>query len=168
MNDTVQQTAWREPMLWLVWGLPLCVVAAAVITIGVALHSPFDASAAQTRRIAQMQLEDLSADREAARLQLRADLRFGAARDEVIIAIESPFSSQEVLELALLHPTAASHDRHVELQHESAAWRATLPRLPTHAWELRVQPRGGQWRLSGRLHANASQATLRSSVETPR
>ena len=64
--DAVRRAAWREPMLWLVAGLPLAVVAAAFATIYVARHTGIDESAARTRRNAHVQIEDHAADREAA------------------------------------------------------------------------------------------------------
>ena len=44
MNRDAERSAWREPMTWLVVGLPLAVVMAAVATVSVARRSPSDAS----------------------------------------------------------------------------------------------------------------------------
>ena len=73
---------WREPMVWLVVGLPAAVVAASIAMIVMLVRSgPLDNVPDDVRRTSQMQVADLSPDMEARRLQLSALLR---AEDGVI------------------------------------------------------------------------------------
>lgn len=155
MRTRGPRPVWREPMLWLVTGLPLLVLAAAAVTLALALRAPVDASATQVRRIAQVQLEDLAPDREAARRGLRARLEVQPAlgRIEVTLAAESEAIGdvEGPLELQLLHPVSASQDRIVALQREGAHWRARMSPSAPQAWEVRLVSAQGAWRLVGRL-----------------
>ena len=165
MVGEARRAAWREPMAWLVAGLPLAVVVAALLTIHVARRSPADASSGGTRRIAQMQLEDLAPDREAARRGLLARLESEPAQGRLALEFASGSGPEVELELSMLHPVDASLDRRLVLQRSGDTWRATTTPWRTHAWSLRLRPSRGDWRLSGRLDGDATHATLSPAVE---
>jgi uncharacterized protein len=158
---------WREPMLWLVTGLPLLVLVAAAVTLALALRAPVDASATQVRRIAQVQLQDLAPDREAARRGLRARLEVDPARGliEVRLATGSDATGvDEHLVLQLLHPVSARHDRLVPLQRAGYHWRAQIEPWSPQAWEVRLAPPRGEWRVGGRLPRGQRDAVLAPAV----
>ena len=70
----------REPLVWLVIGLPAMVVVAGVWTLVVAARAGGADSVPDTvRRTAQVQQADLGPDREAARLGLEAELAVDAS-----------------------------------------------------------------------------------------
>jgi hypothetical protein len=158
-----RRSAWREPMTWFIAGLPLVVIVASIVTIAVARRSPADASAGETRRIAQIQIDDLAPDHEAARLGLHAQLHGDAARGRIEIVFAATIDAER-LNLSMLHPVDQRQDRHLSLQREGNAWQATTEPWSAHAWELRLQPPGNEWRLTGRLAGGAAGATLSPAV----
>lgn len=156
---------WREPMAWLVLGLPLATIVASVVMIALSLRDPADASGNATRRIAQVQMEDLSADREAARRGLQARLETDAASGALRIVLEPDIEASQPLELALRHPTRAESDRRVPLRREGRQWLGqTSPWPATQAWDLQLVDGTGAWRLRGRLQPAASSAGLDPQV----
>lgn len=156
---------WREPMVWLVLGLPLATLLASAAMIALALRDPADASGSVTHRIAQMQMEDLSADREAARRGLQARFHADAARGELRIVFEPDVAALQTLELALRHPTRADSDRIVPLRRDGLQWHGqTRPWAATQAWDLQLVDGAGVWRLRGRLMPASSMAVLTPQV----
>ncbi|HSX59461.1 MAG TPA: FixH family protein [Tahibacter sp.] len=153
--------AWREPMVWLVAGLPLLSIVAGVGLVVVAVRSGnVDALSGGVRRTAQVQAEDTHADEEALRRNLTGTLRRDA--NTVVVALHGDAGDMSTLRLRLLHPGAAARD--VELTLERIAprrWHAIDLPAAANAWNLRVEPEDGRWRLAGRLGADAADATLR-------
>lgn len=156
-----RRASWREPVLWLVIGLPLVAVIASTVLIRLALRDPADASGSSTRRIAQMQLEDLSWDREAARLGVRAQFQADAARGEVRLRLSPDAVQPTSLDLAMRHPAQAAHDRVLTLVRDGAQWRArTSSWAATQAWDVQVASPSQRWRVAGRLAPQANGAVL--------
>jgi uncharacterized protein len=160
----IGRPAWREPMTWLVAGLPLVVIAAAAVTIAIARRSPADASAGDTRRIAQIQIDDLGPDREAARRGLQAQLVVEPRTGRIDVSFAAGRVDDDALELLLLHPLDEQRDRRLTLHREGPSWRVSTPPWRTQDWELRLRPLRGDWRLAGRIAGNATRATLSPSV----
>lgn len=158
---TGRRSIWREPVAWLALGLPLVAIAAAIVTIVLALRDPADASGSATRRIAQMQLEDLAPDREAARRALRADVEVDAAGGAVRVRLQPDDGSPGSLQLALRHPLRAALDRRVELRRVDGAWHGhTQAWSAMQAWDVQLDDSQAGWRLRGRLTAANPHATL--------
>jgi uncharacterized protein len=164
MNAARRRTVWREPMLWLVAGLPLLVLVAAGVTVGLASRAPADAAAAQVRRIAQVQVEDLALDREAARRGLEAALEVSAAAGAITLSANGAGFAEDRLELRMLHPLHASQDRTVVLVRSGDAWHGDTTTWTPQAWELRLQPPQGRWRLTGRLPRDAVRTSMLPAV----
>jgi hypothetical protein len=156
------RAAWREPMLWLVAALPAAVLGAAAWTI-VAAAGGSDATGQDVRRTAQIQVEDLAADREAARLGLEGELLAEGGMLSVRIA-RAP--AAEALLVTLEHPAQAGLDRRYVAVATEAGWQAPLDSLDTgHAWNVRVGDAAGTWRLYGRWAAHTPGAGLRPALE---
>ena len=161
MNTFVApRRAWREPMVWLVAGLPLLGVVAGIAIVVAALRSGgADALSDGVRRSAQVQVENTAADEEALRRGLAAQLRIDAGVIEV--SLRRGPGDAPALRLRLLHPGVAARDRELLLPRSGdGRWRAPAGDLAAHAWNLRLEPTGAQWRLAGRLDAGATQADL--------
>lgn len=155
------RAAWREPMLWLVLALPLAVLAAAALMI-VRAAGGTDAAAADVRRMAQVQTEDLAADVEAARLGLRGELRLRAG--ELVLRVPAA-AQQGALRLYLEHPVHAARDRDFEMTPRDGEWRAAVDAFDTgHAWIVRASDMQGHWRVQGRWPTGASSAALVPAV----
>lgn len=152
-------------MLWLVAGLPVAVIIASIGMIRLATRAPADAASSSTRRIAQVQLEDLSWDREAARWNVRAALEVDAGAGVVRLSLSPAQLKPSVLMLAMRHPTYAAQDRALQLVQEGERWVGhTRPWKAEQAWHLQLAAPVQQWRVSGRLSGRATQADLGPQV----
>jgi uncharacterized protein len=156
-----RRSAWREPMLWLVAGLPAASVVAGIALLVVIARDNVDALSAGVHRTAQIQAEDTRADEEALRRGLSATVRRGVAPDGLVLELHGDAGDTMALRLYLLHPAIAAHDRELSLERIDAQhWRATEMPAATNAWHLRLESADGRWRLAGRLEAAAGRAAL--------
>jgi hypothetical protein len=149
----------REPMLWLVIGLPLAAVVAGLLTLWIAIRAGgSDAIPEPVRRTAQIQVRDLGTD-EAAR---RANLAFLLQRetDGLRLLRLTGAPGAGALTLHLRHPTDATQDRSVTLLPQAGAWRLHAAIPSNHDWRLELVPANGAWRLVGRWPAGAATARL--------
>lgn len=156
------RAAWREPMLWLVLALPASVLGAAAWTIACAAGGS-DATGAQVRRTAQIQIEDLGPDREAARLNLAGELRLA---DRMLVVNIDGAPATDALHVVLEHPVHAALDRSLVLATRDGRWQTPIEALDTgHAWNVRATDAAGTWRLQGRWSANTAGTALHPAVE---
>lgn len=153
-------SAWRQPVFWLVLGLPLLGIVAGVGIVVAAVQSGgSDALSSAVRRTAQIQLEDTAADLAALQRGLRAELDRDSEHGLLSLRVSGDTAADE-LELRLLHPVQAKQDRVLVLRRAGERWLGDAGSAVDGRWNLRLQPRDGSWRLAGRLEANAAQATL--------
>lgn len=160
-GEPQRRSAWREPMLWLVAGLPAASVIAGIVLVVAIARGNLDALSTGVRRTAQIQAEDTRADEEALRRGLRATARRDTSRSGLVLELRGDAGDATALRLRLLHPTSAAQDRELRLDRVDAQhWRSTEMPATTNAWHLWVEPADGRWRLAGRLDAAADRATL--------
>lgn len=162
--QTAVRPAWREPMVWLVAGLPALGVVAGILIVVAALRSGgADALSTQVRRTGQIQQENLAPDLAAARAGLVAELQLNAADGKLSIALSGrePLADQP-LQLRLIHANQASQDRDITLHKRGALWVGQTTPAGGNAWTLRLQPADASWRLGGRLPAGAAAAQLQA------
>ena len=154
-----QVPAWRQPMVWLMAGLPLAAVAAGLATLWIAIGSSGnnDVVPEKVTRSAQVQQADLGPDERARQLGLSLVLRLRGGRIELLPATGA-FDRARPLQVALLHPTQAAQDRRIALAPDALGWGAAMPVDAAHDWRVEATPADGAWRLRGRLHAG-EQAT---------
>lgn len=152
MNDDKRNSPWRQPIMWLVVGLPaLTVVALVSLVIIAAGPGSTDSIDTSVQRTGRMQTADLGPDQTAARLQLSALLRIDRGSLEVL-PLHAGFDTGRPLRLAMRHPARADLDREFVLRPSGGNWRAPAPTLELdHDWTLQLAPEGGAWRLQGRL-----------------
>lgn len=143
----------REPMMWLVLGLPAVVVVASFITIWLAATSGGgDSVRDQVARTAQVQTTELGADAQAAQRGLSAvlSIREGDVR---LLPVAGDLPRSEPLRLVLAHPLQAAQDQALELQPDASGWSAPLQLDIAHDWRAEVSAMDGSWRIRGRLKA---------------
>jgi hypothetical protein len=165
MHAVKERPWYREPMVWLVFTLPLLTIPAGLATWWIAAHgSGSNASADdQARRIGQMQFADLGPDLEAARRGLAARATVQADRSRIELAIDGDAGGTLALELQ--HPADPARDQRVVLETLGGGrWVAQVAPLGTEAWNLRLVSSAG-WRLSGRLERGAADFALQPAVE---
>lgn len=166
MDD--DRPVWREPMLWLVAGLPLASVFAGIALVVVASRSGgSDAIADPVRRTAQIQVADLGPDARAQQLRLTAIVRVDAYLIEVL-PVSGEFERNAPLRIMLRHPTRAAADREFALQPGKSGWRIATTVDPSHDWKVQLSPRNGAWRLQGRLPKGQRAAHLMPAFSNER
>jgi hypothetical protein len=164
MHAATERPWYREPMVWLVFTLPLLTIPAGLATWWIAAHGSGgnDSADAQSRRIGQMQFADLEPDLEAARRRLSAQASLQADRSRIELAIDGDASG--TLSLELQHPADATRDQRLALESiGNGRWVAHLAPLAPDAWNLRLVSSAG-WRLSGRLERGAADFVLQPAM----
>lgn len=155
----------RNPVMWLVIGLPLLSIVAGVGLVVIALRSGGDDAVIDTvQRTAQIQTTELGPDERARSMKLSAVLHVDAKGVDAL-PVGGGFANGDVprdvpLSLTLSHPSDASRDVRVELKPSELGWRADLALEPGHDWLLQLTPADAQWRLRGRLVAGQGAAHL--------
>ncbi|AKC86396.1 FixH family protein [Pseudoxanthomonas suwonensis] len=162
-----RSSVWRNPVMYLVVGLPLLSIVAGVGLVVVAVRSGgADSVTDPVRRVAQIQTADLGPDEAANKLGLSAVLRVEDGIVEVLPATGT-FPREQALRLLLEHPTRQAEDLRLELAPEGPGWRLQQAVDPQHDWVVRLQPADGSWRLQGRLPKQQHAARLAPSLGAP-
>lgn len=155
-SDEPGTTAWyRQPLVWMVIGIPASSVIVGIVLLGVSIHT-YDGLVADDyyRRGLEINRE-LSRDQEAVARQLRGEITIDAATHRVVATLVTDAAGAsgtvpESLTLRFIHPTRAGTDRVITLRHTGAGsylgQASTL--LPGH-WHLALET--DSWRLVGRL-----------------
>lgn len=158
--------AWRNPMVWLVAGIPAASIVAGVGLVIVAMRQPNDAIPDRVRRTAQIQVADLGADDRARRSGLRALLR---AEDGIVEAlpVAGGFDRARPLNVRLRHPAREAEDRVIALAPGEFGWRAQADVDLSHDWNVELAPADGSWRLQGRLPKGQHAVALQPSLQGP-
>jgi hypothetical protein len=151
MTQPLQPPWWKEPMIWLVAGLPALAVVASFITYFIAASDPDPLVNAGYRKEGLAPLQDTDKERRAAALKVQADLAY--ANGEASIKLYGLLDKQPAsLELLLLHPTDADQDVRLLLT-KIAVGRYAAPALAASAGKRQwiLEPDDQTWRLTGSL-----------------
>ena len=160
MTDDKKRPFWREPMMWLVLGLPAASVVAGVILVSLAARDSSDSVGDVVSRTAQIQVSDLSPDARARDLRLSAIVRVDEGFLEVL-PVTGDFERAAPLRLVLRHPTLAASDLELRADPADNGWRAETTLTLDHDWKLELMPEGMPWRLQGRLPAGQRAAHVK-------
>lgn len=160
MTDDRKRPFWREPMMWLVIGLPLLSVVAGVLLLTLAVRDSSDSLGDVVQRTAQIQVADLSPDARARDLRLSAIVRIDEGFVEVL-PVTGDFDRTRPLRLVMRHPALAASDLELQLLPGDTGWRADAEPGQGHDWKLELMPEGLPWRLQGRLPAGQRAAHLK-------
>lgn len=163
MTDDRKRPFWREPMMWLVLGLPAASVVAGVILVSLAARDSSDSVGDVVSRTAQIQVADLSPDARARDLRLSAIVRVDEGFIEVL-PVTGDYQRQQPLRLVLRHPTVAASDLELRAEPADNGWRAAVELPLDHDWKLEVMPEGMPWRLQGRLPAGQRAAHVKPAL----
>ncbi len=162
--DETRSKAHREPMVWLVFGLPALVVVAGIATLVIAIrHRDGGEVSDQVQRTAQIQQADFGADERARALGLRALLRERDGRIEVL-PIAGNLPRRQTLRLLAEHPTDRTLDRTLMLQPQAGqgGWlsKEAFESIRQHAWKFTLTPGNESWRLRARMPKAQSAVVL--------
>lgn len=157
----------RNPVMWLVVGLPLASVVAGIALVVIAVRSGGNDAVIDTvRRTAQIQTAELAPDAAARALQLSAVLRVDAkGKGLELLPVAGGFADGRVprdqaLTLRLSHPSQAALDRTLQLQPGELGWHARVELPLDHDWLVQLAPADTGWRVHGRLLAGQQAAYL--------
>lgn len=153
---------WKEPMLWLVFGLPLASIVAGVGLVVVAVRAGgADSVTDRVQRVAQIQTTDLGPDQRARALNLSAIVQTHGQR-VTVAPVTGDFGTGD-LRLTLAHPSQAAEDRHLTLARTADGWTAESDIQADHDWNLQLAAPDGDWRLRGRLQKDTRAARVAPS-----
>lgn len=140
---------WREPMVWLVFGIPAATVIAGLATFAIALRAgSIDSVAAPVSRVAQAQVLTGTADAAATHGDYSGTLslqRQGAAWRVQVETVPAALADAP-LQVLFVHPTLARRDVRVELDGRAAALVPAPDFIPQ---QVIVRDAAGTWRLVG-------------------
>jgi hypothetical protein len=162
-----QRRAWREPMVWLVFGLPAFAVVASFLLLSQALRGdPNDEVIDTIHHTAQMQVADLEPETHAARLGLSATLLV-TETGLAVVPVSGRFDRAATLQLTLAHPTNDDHDRHLTLAPGERGWEGAAIPPDANDWIIRLEASDGSWRLRGRLSRGQRAVLLTPALPAP-
>ena len=163
---TDKRPFWREPMVWLVAGLPLASIVASIILITVAVRTGgADTVTDDVKRVAQIQTTDLGPDQRAKEWDLSAVFRVDEKGVEVI-RVTGRFNPKSPLQLKLLHPSQAEQDQQLVLPPGGLGWRLDGIQLdPSHDWKVELASTEDHWRIKGRLPKHELAARLAPALK---
>ncbi|PJK04785.1 nitrogen fixation protein FixH [Lysobacteraceae bacterium NML95-0200] len=161
----------REPMLWLVVGLPLVVVIASFITLYLAITSGDVAeSRDEVQRLGRvLQETDLGPDEQAKALGLTALVRERDGKVEVV-PMAGRWQRQNPLRLLAEHPIDSSQDRTLEMTPQpGGSWLSSsdFENERQNDWKFALSDIDGSWRLRGRMPKDQLSAVLTPAVTAP-
>lgn len=160
-----ERSGWREPMVWLVVGLPLASVIAGLWLVVVASQGgSHDLVTDQVQRTGQIQTADLSPDARAAELRLGAVVQADDGMLRVFPA-GGRFVREAPLRLTLLHPQHQAADRSIDLVPDTMGWHAEAALDGDHDWIVHLTDQDSSWRLRGRLPKGQRAAHLGPSLQ---
>ncbi len=142
---------WREPMVWLIAGLPLAAVVAGITTVVIASRNA-DSLVKEGYVKEGMTVQGTQEqDRAATRLGLAAHL--GSEAGTLTLGMQSgnrAIQWPSLLLMTLAHPTDAAQDASLVLKHTGQGlYSGALPDLPPGRRQLIVESHEQGWRLKG-------------------
>lgn len=146
---------YREPMVWLVIGLPLLAVCYGLVTLYLAIVNR-DGMVVDDYYERGLEINQLlDRDRAATRLGLRAQLQLDAATGAVVVRLTTASSASEKLpesvKLRWMHATRSGYDQTEQLvRSRDGAYRSAIPTLVPGHWYVRLEAQ--DWRLQGSMH----------------
>ena len=158
-----ERSARREPMVWLMIGLPAFSVVVSAVLLAAALQNGGAVEVSdRVESFGEIQVAELGPDERAQSLKLSAVLRVEDAAIDVL-PVSGGFARDQALILILVHPTDATQDRRLVLQPSEFGWRIIGDVRVGHDWIAQLAPSDQRWRLHGRLKTGQRVARLGSA-----
>lgn len=142
---------WKEPMVWLIIGLPMTAVVASMVTWWIAADGadPLVAEDYYKQGMAITQ----TMEREARAASLGLNMRLSTHGNELHGQLQGRLDHYpDRLLLTLVHPSREERDLNLVLiATDHGEYRAALPSIPAGERRLVLQPEDQDWRLIGRV-----------------
>ncbi len=165
MTSMKTTSAAKEPMVWLMFGIPLITVVAGFYTLHIAsLAKATDEMNMPVTRVLQIQEADLSADKLAAKENITA--RLDVSNGQWVVSSSNKFVGTQLM-LGLQHPIDKTQDIQLVLERQGNNFVSKHAVTKAHDWLLQLSDMNSQWRVVGRLHRQDNTADLKASVRLP-
>jgi len=153
MRDDGKRGFWREPMVWMIIGLPLSAVIAAVTSAVIAFKHQDSLVSEDIHKVGLVTTQGRDREDKAASLGLSARLHIGP--DHLDIALDGLSNWPDMLNLKLVHPTEAGQDKVYRLHRVDAAghYAASFASTKQGRRLLVLEPADASWRLVGVLQS---------------
>lgn len=152
--DETPRPWWKEPMVWLVAGLPATAVIAGFTTYFIAAHEADTLMDTSFRKEGLVMVQKATpADQAAARMGLRAHMTL---QDGMLTArlLGQEAAPPERLRLSIHHPTREDLDIHLLLYRDAGGnYVASLPDLGSSRRTLILAAEDQSWRITGQWAA---------------
>lgn len=160
LDPTPRRPAWKEPMIWLIAGLPAIAVVASFTTYFIAAHEPDSLVREEHRKVGLAMVAPLSdAEKAAAGMGLSARLTRHDGRLELTLSGNLSDQPQR-LALNVVHPTRENQDLHILLAHShELSYIAPAPEMGSGKRILVLEPEDRSWRITGQWMAPFSGMT---------
>jgi hypothetical protein len=154
--------AWREPLVWMVWGIPGLTVVAGLFTWWIAAQRA-DSNVAEDWYKRGMTINrSLERETRAQTLGLTAELRLADEHD-LRLRLDGGAAPASVTVL-LTHPVRAEQDRHLSLARQpDGSYRIVSPRVAAGTWGVSIEAE--DWRIATRRAALGPDRALRISAD---
>lgn len=160
LDPTPNRPWWKEPMVWLIAGLPASAVVAGFATYFIAAQEPLNIVKANYRKEGLALVAPASeADERALALALKANVSTRDGQLEVVLSGTLPTGPQR-LALNIVHPTQENKDIHILLAHtHKLSYIAPAPNVGSGKRILVLEPEDRSWRITGQWMAPFSGMT---------
>ena len=155
--------AWREPLVWMVWGIPALTIVAGLVTWWIAAQRA-DSNVAEDWYKRGMTINrSLERESRAQALGLGAELTLVGEHD-LRLRLESGATLPPSVNVLLTHPVRAEQDRPLSLDRQpDGAYRIVSPQVAAGQWGLSIEAQ--DWRIATRRASLEPDRTLRIAAD---
>ena len=160
LDPTPNRPWWKEPMVWLIAGLPATAVVASFTTYFIAAHDPDSLVKADYRKEGfAVVTAATEADKAAAALGVSAHLTARNGQMEVVLRGHLTARPKQIA-LNIVHPSKENQDIHILLAHShELSYIAPAPDTGSGKRILVLEPEDRTWRITGQWMAPFSGMT---------
>jgi hypothetical protein len=155
--------AWREPLVWLVVGIPAATVVAGVFTWWIAAQRA-DSNVADDHYKRGLAINrSLERESRAKALGLSAELTLEGEND-LRLRLTGSAALPPTVTVVLTHPVRADQDRRLSLDRQAdGSYRTVAPQVGAGNWDVSIEAQ--DWRVAGRHVALREGAIVRLAAD---
>lgn len=156
--------AWREPLVWMVVGIPAATIVAGLFTWWIAAQRADSNVADDWYKRGMAINRSLERESKAQSLGLRAELAMPAENDLRVVLTGPAAALPPTITVMLTHPVRAEQDRKLSLDRQAdGTYRTVSPQVTAGHWGLAIEAR--DWRIAARRITLRDGGTLAVSAD---
>lgn len=141
--------AWREPLVWMVVGIPAATIVAGLVTWWIAAQRADSNVADDWYKRGMAINRSLERESKAQALGLRAELAMPAENDLRVVLSGPASALPPTITVTLTHPVRAEQDRKLSLDRQAdGTYRTVSPQVTAGHWGLAIEAQ--DWRIAAR------------------